>query len=97
MCIVHTVLRKQIKNSQYLYIFTKIFVYILQNLFRNVRVISYNILANLYLDLKPKQENLYFPYCAKEYQNYDYRYPILLREIPGMSLRFCENQQNLIF
>ncbi|EFO20952.2 endonuclease/Exonuclease/phosphatase [Loa loa] len=50
---------------------------------RNTRVISYNILANLYLDLKLKQEDLHFPYCAKEYQNYDYRYPILLREIPG--------------
>ncbi|VBB25198.1 unnamed protein product [Acanthocheilonema viteae] len=49
----------------------------------NTRVISYNILANLYLDLKLKQEDLYFPYCAKEYQGYDYRYPILLREIPG--------------
>ncbi|CAG9530616.1 unnamed protein product [Cercopithifilaria johnstoni] len=48
----------------------------------NIRVISYNILANLYLDLKLKQEDLYFSYCSKEYQNYDYRYPILLREIP---------------
>ncbi|KAM3723713.1 2',5'-phosphodiesterase [Dirofilaria immitis] len=49
----------------------------------NTRVISYNVLANLYLDLKLKQEDLHFPYCAKEHQNYDYRYPILLREIPG--------------
>uniref|UniRef100_A0A915PFB4 Endonuclease/exonuclease/phosphatase domain-containing protein n=1 Tax=Setaria digitata TaxID=48799 RepID=A0A915PFB4_9BILA len=49
----------------------------------NVRVISYNILADLYLDLKLKQEDLYFPYCAKEYQDYTYRYPILLREILG--------------
>uniref|UniRef100_A0A158Q7K2 Endo/exonuclease/phosphatase domain-containing protein n=1 Tax=Elaeophora elaphi TaxID=1147741 RepID=A0A158Q7K2_9BILA len=49
----------------------------------NTRVISYNVLANLYLDLKPKQEDLYFPYCSKDYQNYEYRYPILLREIPG--------------
>ncbi|VIO91797.1 Uncharacterized protein BM_BM5395 [Brugia malayi] len=49
----------------------------------NIRVISYNVLANLYLDLKLRQEDLHFPYCAKEYQNYDYRYPILLREIPG--------------
>ncbi|VDK73196.1 unnamed protein product [Litomosoides sigmodontis] len=49
----------------------------------NTRVISYNILANLYLDLKLKQEDLHFPYCAKEYQSYEYRYPILLREIPG--------------
>lgn len=57
-------------------------------------MISYNVLANLYLDLKLKQEDLHFPYCAKEYQNYDYRYPILLREIPGMNLSFNENHQN---
>ncbi|VDK62098.1 unnamed protein product [Onchocerca ochengi] len=49
----------------------------------NTRVTSYNILANLYLDLKLEQKDLHFPYCEKEYQNYEYRYPILLREIPG--------------
>ncbi|MCP9259333.1 Endonuclease/Exonuclease/phosphatase [Dirofilaria immitis] len=56
---------------------------IIIGLIRNTRVISYNVLANLYLDLKLKQEDLHFPYCAKEHQNYDYRYPILLQEIPG--------------
>lgn len=47
------------------------------------RVISYNILADLYLDLGLKQEELFFPYCPKEFQKYSYRYPLLLREITG--------------
>lgn len=44
---------------------------------------SYNILADLYLDLKNNQQDLYFPYCSKEFQEYNYRYPVLLKEIPG--------------
>uniref|UniRef100_A0A915AGX7 Endonuclease/exonuclease/phosphatase domain-containing protein n=1 Tax=Parascaris univalens TaxID=6257 RepID=A0A915AGX7_PARUN len=47
------------------------------------RVMSYNILAALYLNLEQGQEDLFFPYCPKEYQEYIYRYPVLMREIPG--------------
>ncbi|VDK54482.1 unnamed protein product [Anisakis simplex] len=47
------------------------------------RVMSYNILAAFYLNLEQEQEDLFFPYCPKEYQLYGYRYPMLLREIPG--------------
>ncbi|VDN26726.1 unnamed protein product [Gongylonema pulchrum] len=49
----------------------------------SIRLMSYNVLADLYLDLKLRQEDLYFPYCPKEYQDYAYRYPLLLKEIPG--------------
>lgn len=49
----------------------------------NIRLMSYNVLADLYLDLKLKQNDLYFPYCPKDYQDCAYRYPVLLREIPG--------------
>lgn len=45
---------------------------------------SYNILAALYLNLEQGQEDLFFPYCPKEYQEYIYRYPVLMREIPGL-------------
>ncbi|MFH4978309.1 hypothetical protein AB6A40_005018 [Gnathostoma spinigerum] len=48
-----------------------------------IRVMSYNILADLYLNLKLDQSELFFPYCPKEYQSYSYRYPLLLKEIPG--------------
>jgi hypothetical protein len=47
----------------------------------------YNILADQYLSLRDKkktQEQLYFPYCPREYQEYMYRYPLLMRAIPGM-------------
>ncbi|VDM41353.1 unnamed protein product [Toxocara canis] len=47
------------------------------------RVMSYNILAALYLNLEQNQDDLFFPYCPKEYQQYTYRYPILMHEIPG--------------
>uniref|UniRef100_A0A0N4UY82 Endo/exonuclease/phosphatase domain-containing protein n=1 Tax=Enterobius vermicularis TaxID=51028 RepID=A0A0N4UY82_ENTVE len=48
-----------------------------------LRVMSYNILADLYLNLRQPQDDLFFPYCPKVYQEYAYRYPLLLREIPG--------------
>lgn len=57
-------------------------------LFSSIRLMSYNILADLYLDLKQKQEDLYFPFCPKEYQEYSYRYPVLLKEIPGADICF---------
>lgn len=48
-----------------------------------LRVMSYNVLADLYLNLGLAQEELFFPYCPKEYQEHAYRYPILLKEISG--------------
>uniref|UniRef100_A0A915I320 Endonuclease/exonuclease/phosphatase domain-containing protein n=1 Tax=Romanomermis culicivorax TaxID=13658 RepID=A0A915I320_ROMCU len=49
-----------------------------------LRIVSYNVLADLYLDLeKIPQEKLFFSYCPAEYQQYDYRYPLLLRELTG--------------
>lgn len=43
---------------------------------------SYNVLADLYLNLKLPQELLFFPYCQREYQSADYRYGLLLAELP---------------
>uniref|UniRef100_A0A914H331 Endonuclease/exonuclease/phosphatase domain-containing protein n=1 Tax=Globodera rostochiensis TaxID=31243 RepID=A0A914H331_GLORO len=48
------------------------------------RIMSYNILAGLYLKLNlKKQEELFFPYCPKHFQGSDYRYPLILRELEG--------------
>ncbi|KAI1725313.1 endonuclease/Exonuclease/phosphatase family domain-containing protein [Ditylenchus destructor] len=47
------------------------------------RFVSYNVLADLYLDLKQEQSNLFFPYCPKEYQPASYRYPVVLKELKG--------------
>ena len=50
------------------------------------RLVSYNVLAHLYLKdwlTKKSQVDQYFPYCPIEYQFDKYRYPLLLREIPG--------------
>ncbi|KAK6051876.1 hypothetical protein COOONC_10618, partial [Cooperia oncophora] len=43
--------------------------------------VSYNILADLYLDLSGPEESLFFPYCPKAYQMHEYRYPLLLKEL----------------
>uniref|UniRef100_A0A914UHP5 Endonuclease/exonuclease/phosphatase domain-containing protein n=1 Tax=Plectus sambesii TaxID=2011161 RepID=A0A914UHP5_9BILA len=48
-----------------------------------LRIMSYNILASLYPDLKLPQDQLFFPYCEKAFQAAEYRYSLLLREIPG--------------
>ncbi|KAI1731807.1 endonuclease/Exonuclease/phosphatase family domain-containing protein [Ditylenchus destructor] len=47
------------------------------------RLVSYNLLADLYLDLKLEQSKLFFPYCPKEYQPASYRYPVVLKELKG--------------
>ncbi|WKY00752.1 hypothetical protein Q1695_015074 [Nippostrongylus brasiliensis] len=57
------------------------------------RVVSYNILADLYLDLSGAQEELFFPYCPKSYQMYEYRYPLLLRELSGYDADLCFLQE----
>ncbi|KAK6025193.1 endonuclease/exonuclease/phosphatase family protein [Ostertagia ostertagi] len=46
-----------------------------------IRVGVSNILADLYLDLSGPEESLFFPYCPKTYQMYEYRYPLLLKEL----------------
>uniref|UniRef100_A0A5S6Q885 Endo/exonuclease/phosphatase domain-containing protein n=1 Tax=Trichuris muris TaxID=70415 RepID=A0A5S6Q885_TRIMR len=48
-----------------------------------IRLLSYNILADLYLDLKLPPEELYFKYCPIEYQRCGYRISLLMSEIPG--------------
>uniref|UniRef100_A0A1I7WX90 DUF3841 domain-containing protein n=1 Tax=Heterorhabditis bacteriophora TaxID=37862 RepID=A0A1I7WX90_HETBA len=53
------------------------------------RLISYNILADLYLDLSGSQDKLFFPYCPKEYQSYEYRYPMILKELKGNLVICC--------
>ncbi|KAH7731660.1 Endonuclease/Exonuclease/phosphatase family protein [Aphelenchoides avenae] len=62
------------------------------------RVLSYNILANLYLnlDVKTPQEDLFFPYCPRDYQQAEYRYPILLKELTGYNadLMFLQEVDN---
>lgn len=50
-----------------------------------LRVVSYNVLADLYLNLKLPQEQLFFPYCQREFQSLDYRYGLLLAELPRAS------------
>lgn len=55
----------------------------------SLRVLSYNILADLYLNLKNAQEDLFFPYCLKEYQEYNYRYSLLLKELTGEFFYNC--------
>uniref|UniRef100_A0A915D3E1 Endonuclease/exonuclease/phosphatase domain-containing protein n=1 Tax=Ditylenchus dipsaci TaxID=166011 RepID=A0A915D3E1_9BILA len=47
------------------------------------RLVSYNVLADLYLNLKQEQEKLFFAYCPKEYQEPAYRYPIIMKELNG--------------
>ncbi|VDL80793.1 unnamed protein product [Nippostrongylus brasiliensis] len=59
----------------------------------NFRVVSYNILADLYLDLSGAQGELFFPYCPKSYQMYEYRYPLLLRELSGYDADLCFLQE----
>ncbi|CDW58385.1 endonuclease:exonuclease:phosphatase family [Trichuris trichiura] len=48
-----------------------------------IRLMSYNILADLYLDLKLPPDELYFKYCPVEYQRCGYRTSLLMNEIPG--------------
>uniref|UniRef100_A0A0N5BAH5 Endo/exonuclease/phosphatase domain-containing protein n=1 Tax=Strongyloides papillosus TaxID=174720 RepID=A0A0N5BAH5_STREA len=43
------------------------------------RIMSFNILADLYLNLKQPQEKLYFAYCPKDYQESGFRYPLTLK------------------
>ncbi|VDP28247.1 unnamed protein product [Soboliphyme baturini] len=47
------------------------------------RFVSYNILADLYLDLKTDSDSLFFKYCPVEFQHFSYRMPLLLKELPG--------------
>ncbi|KHJ86897.1 hypothetical protein OESDEN_13339 [Oesophagostomum dentatum] len=58
-----------------------------------LRVVSYNILADLYLDLSGPQESLYFPYCPKAYQMYEYRYPLILKELLSYDMDLCFLQE----
>ncbi|PAV64834.1 hypothetical protein WR25_01058 [Diploscapter pachys] len=47
------------------------------------RVVLYNLLADLYLNLALPQDKLFYPYCKPEFQQYEYRYPHLLRLLAG--------------
>ncbi|KAK6740711.1 hypothetical protein RB195_008890 [Necator americanus] len=58
-----------------------------------IRIVSYNILADLYLDLSGPQESLFFPYCPKAYQMYEYRYPLILRELLSYDMDLCFLQE----
>uniref|UniRef100_A0A0N5A8C0 Endo/exonuclease/phosphatase domain-containing protein n=1 Tax=Syphacia muris TaxID=451379 RepID=A0A0N5A8C0_9BILA len=58
--------------------------YCSENCYDGLRIISYNVLADLYLKLKAvPQDQLFFPYCPKQFQEYRYRYSLLLKEILG--------------
>ncbi|KIH59161.1 endonuclease/exonuclease/phosphatase family protein [Ancylostoma duodenale] len=59
----------------------------------NIRIVSYNILADLYLDLSGPQESLFFPYCPKAYQMYEYRYPLVMKELLSYSMDLCFLQE----
>ncbi|CAJ0600464.1 unnamed protein product [Cylicocyclus nassatus] len=58
-----------------------------------LRILSYNLLADLYLDLSGPQESLFFPYCPKAYQMYEYRYPLLLKELLSYDMDLCFLQE----
>ncbi|KAL6728518.1 hypothetical protein Aduo_010286 [Ancylostoma duodenale] len=58
-----------------------------------IRIVSYNILADLYLDLSGPQESLFFPYCPKAYQMYEYRYPLVMKELLSYSMDLCFLQE----
>uniref|UniRef100_A0A1I7TM52 Endo/exonuclease/phosphatase domain-containing protein n=1 Tax=Caenorhabditis tropicalis TaxID=1561998 RepID=A0A1I7TM52_9PELO len=46
-----------------------------------VRVMCYNILADLYMNLNKPQEELFFKYCPKANQRVFYRTPIFLKQL----------------
>ena len=48
----------------------------------NLRITTYNVLAEVYSDMSTTFENL-FPYCPKEFLTYSYRRKLLMKEIPG--------------
>ncbi|KIH44995.1 hypothetical protein ANCDUO_24970, partial [Ancylostoma duodenale] len=58
-----------------------------------IRIVSYNILADLYLDLSGPQESLFFPYCPKAYQMYEYRYPLVMKELLSYNMDLCFLQE----
>ncbi|KAK5968300.1 Endonuclease exonuclease phosphatase domain containing protein, partial [Trichostrongylus colubriformis] len=58
-----------------------------------IRAVSYNILADLYLDLSGPEESLFFAYCPKAYQMYEYRYPLLLKELSSYDMDLCFLQE----
>lgn len=58
-----------------------------------IRVMCYNILADLYLNLNMDQENLFFSYCPKTYQRVLYRTPIFLKQMQD----FIDGQVSLVF
>ncbi|CAI5445853.1 unnamed protein product [Caenorhabditis angaria] len=45
-----------------------------------IRVMTYNILADLYLKLNVDQKDLFFKYCDKNYQRALYRVPLIMRQ-----------------
>jgi len=58
--------------------------------------VSYNILANGYATSSDAGDRLY-PYCPSDYLEFDYRKPLLLREIIGyhadiISLQECDTR-----
>ncbi|EPB80248.1 endonuclease/exonuclease/phosphatase family protein [Ancylostoma ceylanicum] len=59
----------------------------------NLRIVSYNILADLYLDLSGPQESLFFPYCPKAYQMYEYRHPLVMKELLSYDMDLCFLQE----
>ncbi|EYB97324.1 hypothetical protein Y032_0141g2205 [Ancylostoma ceylanicum] len=58
-----------------------------------LRIVSYNILADLYLDLSGPQESLFFPYCPKAYQMYEYRHPLVMKELLSYDMDLCFLQE----
>ncbi|CAO4369450.1 unnamed protein product [Caenorhabditis nigoni] len=58
-----------------------------------IRIMGYNILADLYLNLNLEQEELFFNYCPKAYQRIFYRTPIFLKQIQD----FIDAQVSLFF
>ncbi|KJH53140.1 endonuclease/exonuclease/phosphatase family protein [Dictyocaulus viviparus] len=60
-----------------------------------IRLVSYNILADLYLDLSGPQESLFFPYCPKDYQMMQMRYLKVLFESIGSEMLFSKKQKEV--
>ncbi|GMR43972.1 hypothetical protein PMAYCL1PPCAC_14167, partial [Pristionchus mayeri] len=48
-----------------------------------LRLVSYNLLADSYLNLKLSADELWYPYVDKKYQHLRYRYPLIFKELEG--------------
>lgn len=56
-----------------------------------LRVVSYNVLADLYADSEFSRDKLY-PYCNPNYLAMEYRAPVLMKELLGNILQIISSR-----